>query len=94
MAADVPGTPDTPTKISASQTEIKVGWTAPTSSGNASITGYKLYWNGGSGSLLSTELYDSASDSVFEYTTLANALTSGGRYLFAVAAYNEIGTGP
>jgi hypothetical protein len=69
LAADVPAAPLAPYKLSADITKIKVGWVAPTVTGNSALTGYKLYYNGGgSGSpILATPLAE-VDASTLDYT--------------------------
>jgi hypothetical protein len=64
-AAGLPGPPDAPVEIDATQTSITVGWKAPQSSGSSPIIGYKLYWNAGSGAMEKSPYYDSENSSVF-----------------------------
>lgn len=91
LAADSPSVIEAPIKIFADQTQIKIGWSAPTDTGYSDIVGYKVFWNGGgTGALLTTPLYDTASPSIFTYTLVPPALVSGMQYSFAVAVYNSV----
>ena len=49
MAATVPSTPASPTKLSADLTQITIQWTAPADNGGTPITGYIVLWDVGSG---------------------------------------------
>ena len=81
--------PGAPTSLSgtAGDTQAALSWSAPSSNGGASVTGYVVEWTpaGGSASTVST---GSASTS---YTK--TGLTNGTAYSFTVAAINAIGTG-
>lgn len=67
-----------PFKVSADTGQITIGWAAPTDDGFSSVVGYKLYWNGGgSGNIIETEIYDTASDSIFTYQLTAPTISSG-----------------
>jgi hypothetical protein len=57
------------------------------------VLGYKLYWNGGGTGVISdTPIYDTMSNSIFEYTLTVPDITAGYEYSFAVAAYNAVFT--
>lgn len=88
MAAIAPSAPGTPTKISASTTEIYFHWTAPTDNGGTPITDYNVYWDegtGGSFTLLGTSL------NMLSYTK--SGLSSGVTYKWKVTAINYISEG-
>jgi hypothetical protein len=58
-----------PFNVNATTTQITVGWTTPSNTGFSDVIGYYLYWNGGgSGNIISTPLYNSASSTIFSYT--------------------------
>jgi len=87
-AADAPQTPATPTKVLANGTTITIEWAAVTFSGYSPLVGYKVYWNGGgTGALLTTPVYDTASPLVLTHT-INTGLSPGQQYQFAISAYN------
>ena len=51
IAGTPPNQPNAPTKVSASSTAITINWTQPANTGESSITGYKILWNSGVGSV-------------------------------------------
>ena len=85
-------TPGEPTSLAgtAGNAEVSLSWTAPTSSGGASLTGYKVESSTNSGSSWSTVTADTGSTST-SYT--ATSLTNGTGYMFRVSAINPVGTG-
>lgn len=66
MAARVPNQPNTPTKLSADQTQITIQWTAPVDNGGNAITAYKVLWNEGGEGNLFLEVF-SCNPSTFTY---------------------------
>lgn len=91
VAATLPGAP-TGVSASPSDGEASVSWTAPSSTGGSSITGYDVQYSSNSGTS-----WTSAS-STFQTSAatseLVTGLTDGASYLFRVAAINSVGTGP
>ena len=87
--ASAPGVP-TSLAGTAGNAEVSLSWTAPTSSGGASLTGYKVESSTNSGSSWSTVTADTESTST-SYT--ATSLTNGTGYMFRVSAINSVGTG-
>ena len=85
--------PDPPTSLSATangQTQIDLSWTAPTSTGGATITGYKIEWSA-DGSDPWTALND---DTESTDTTYADTgLTAGTTRHYRVSAINSVGAG-
>jgi hypothetical protein len=69
---------------------VELAWTAPTSNGGASLSGYKVESSTDSGSSWSTVVADTASAST-AYT--ATSLTNGTEIDFRVSAINSVGTG-
>ena len=55
-AASPPDAPDAPTKLSADKTSIQISWTAPDHDGSATITGYKIYWDNNTGTIINTAI--------------------------------------
>jgi titin len=66
---------------------IAIQWNAPSSNGDNSITGYKIEWNGGSGSTFVQLGTTGAATRNFA----KEGLTNGQIYEFRVRATNEIG---
>ncbi len=84
--AEVPGAPGT-LSLSAgspSTTAINLSWSAPSDTGGATVTGYRIKKNG------STLVADTGSTGT---TYSATGLTQNTSYNFTVAAINSIGTG-
>lgn len=91
-AADVPAKPDTPTLVSASDSDINLQFYVPEDNGGSPITEYALYINAGDGSDPTTEItnYDGTS---MTYTVggTAESLTVGKIYKFKITATNAVG---
>jgi hypothetical protein len=85
-SAEVPGAPGTLSLSAGSpaQTAINLSWSAPSDTGGATITGYRIKKDG------STLVADTGSTST---TYSATGLSSSTSYNFTVAAINSIGTG-
>ncbi len=85
-SAEVPGAPGTLSLSAGSpaQTAINLSWSAPSDTGGATITGYRIKKNG------STLVADTGSTGT---TYSATGLSSSTSYNFTVAAINSIGTG-
>ena len=86
------GPPDTPSGLAATAGNVQVtlAWTAPTSDGGSSITGYKVERSTDAG-VTWTVLTASTGSSSTSYT--ATGLTNGSAYAFRVSAVNAVGTG-
>jgi fibronectin type 3 domain-containing protein len=69
-------------------TQIALSWTAPTSNGGSSVTGYKVYRGTASGS----EVLLATVGNVLAYTDAA--VTGGQTYYYKIAAVNSVGDGP
>ena len=82
--------PGSPTGVSGTpgNEEIALSWTAPSSDGGDSITGYRVEYtpSGGSASFVNT------GSSLTSYTV--SGLSNGTSYTFRVAAITAVGTGP
>ena len=87
--ATAPGAP-TSLGSTAGDAQVDLSWTAPTSNGGASLSGYKVESSTNSGSSWSTVVADTASTDT-SYT--ATSLTNGTAYDFRVSAINSVGTG-
>jgi len=87
IAAVIPGAPAAPTRFASGLTSISIQWAAPTSNGDNTITGYKIEWNGGSGSTFVQLGTTGAATKNFA----KEGLTNGQVYEFRVRATNEIG---
>jgi titin len=85
-AAELPGPPTglTLTAGSPAMTVISLSWTAPTETGGAAISGYRIKKNG------SIVVADTGTTAT---TYSATGLTAGATYTFAVAAINSAGAG-
>jgi hypothetical protein len=86
-AADSPSTMQAPIKIYADTTQIQLGWSAPSDTGYSDVVGYRVYFSENDYAL---PIYDTADSSILQFTLSAPELTSGGKYSFAVSAYNDI----
>jgi len=80
----VPGAPGTLSLGSATGSSIALTWSAPSDTGGATITGYRIKKDG------STLVADTGSTGT---TYTATGLTAATSYSFTVAAINEKGTG-
>ena len=82
--------PGAPTGVSATagDGQATVSWTAPSSTGGASITGYTVQYSSDGGSTWNT-----ASCSGTSTSCTVTGLTNGSNYVFKVAATNSAGTG-
>ena len=82
--------PGSPTSLSATSgnEEVSLSWTAPTSDGGSTITGYDIYEGTSSGGESSTPV-NSALISGTSYTVAG--LTNGTTYYFTVEAINSVG---
>lgn len=76
-----------PIKIYADTTQIQLGWSAPSDTGYSDVAGYRVYWSEND---YTVPLYDTNDSSVLQFTLTAPELISGGKYSFAVSAYNDI----
>lgn len=88
-AAQAPDAPATPVKSAADQTSISITWTAPAYDGGSSITGYNIYWDNNTGSLITASAVGSTSYQTLSFTK--SGLSAGLYYKFAVSAVNEMG---
>ncbi len=86
--ATVPTAPRSLTARTAATKGVTLTWLAPTSTGGAAISGYRIYRSTSSG----TETFLVAVGVVTSYTDTAT--TAGTRYYYKVAAVNAVGTGP
>ena len=55
-AASPPNAPAMPTKLIADKTSIQISWTAPAHDGSATITGYKIYWDDNTGTIIDSAI--------------------------------------
>lgn len=85
-------TPGAPTSVAgtAGNAQVALTWTAPTSTGGAAISGYKIEYSANNGSSWTTATSNTGSTST-SYT--ATGLTNLTTYLFKVSAINVAGTG-
>ena len=86
-------TPGPPTGLTATRngaTQIDLAWTAPTDTGGAAITGYRIEVSSDAGSLWSDLVADTGStDTTYEHT----GLSAGTTRHYRVSAINSAGTG-
>ena len=86
-------TPDAPTGLTATadgQTEIDLSWTAPSSDGGASITGYKIERSTDNSSWSDLVANTNSTATSYAHT----GLTAGSTRHYRVSAINSVGTGP
>ena len=85
------GTPGAPTSVvgTAGDAQVVLVWTAPSTTGGASITDYVVQYSSNSGTSWST-FADGTSTTT---TATVTGLTNGSSYVFKVAAVNSAGTG-
>ena len=55
-AASPPDAPGIPVKLTADKDSIQISWSAPTHDGSDAITGYKIYWDDNTGTIIDTVL--------------------------------------
>lgn len=92
-AAAAPNSPPTCTKVAQSAGSITIAWTTPYNGGTA-ITGYKIFWDGGSGSAdTSTYLEKVANTGLVNQLIINTDLVIDNVYQFSVKAVNVVGTG-
>jgi len=87
IAPTLPGQP-TGVNAAAGNGQVGLSWTAPTSTGGASITGYSV--TPYSGGIAQTSVPTMSAGPSFTVSSLSNGTT----YTFTVAAINSVGTGP
>lgn len=87
-AAQIPDTPNAPTKLASTTSSISIQWTAPAFNGGNALTKYSIYKDDGQGGTV-VFLADTADASVLSYT--ATGLTMGKTYVFKIAAWNQVG---
>lgn len=88
LAAQVPTEPINVIKTSAGKTSITISWSAPSSDGSSPITGYQVYWDDATGTLIETPI-SSTNWQTLTYTQ--TGLTNDNYYTFAVTAINIVG---
>ena len=86
----VPGAPTIGTAI-AGDGQATVSWTAPSSTGGAAITGYRIEQSTNGGTSWTVAVANTASTSTSQVVT---GLINDTPYQFRVAAINSVGTGP
>ncbi len=89
IAALVPTAPTALIKVSSTQTQISLSWTAPSSNGGAAIRKYNVYSNMGSGSV-----YSIVGTSTTQTFTNTNLSPPGMTLVYKVSAVNDVGEGP
>ena len=87
--ATAPGAPTSLTATASGQTTINLSWTAPTSTGGAAITGYKIEVSTDGGGTF-TQLVESHPTPPYAHTGLSAATTRH----YRVSAINSVNTGP
>jgi hypothetical protein len=91
LAAQLPTAPQNLVKFSADKTSISVSWTAPMSDGSTPVTGYILYWDNASGTIINTPI---GSTSWQTLTYSQAGLQTNKNYIFAVSSVNVVGESP
>jgi PKD repeat protein len=92
IAATAPGAPTGLTAMAANKA-VTLGWTAPASTGGASITSYRVYRGTTSGG--ETLLTGGGCSNLGAVLTCTdNGLTNGTTYYYKVSALNSVGEGP
>jgi len=76
--------------VSASETQIVIGWNAPNDGGNT-ITSYTVRWDQGLGGVLS-DLDTNVVATTYTVTQVNNGIQAGTNYLFSVIAINDVGS--
>ena len=87
--ATAPGAPTSLTATASGQTTINLSWTAPTSTGGAAITGYKIEVSTDGGGTF-TQLVESHPTPPYAHTGLSAGMTRH----YRVSAINSVNTGP
>ena len=87
--ATAPGAPTSLNATASGQTTINLSWTAPTSTGGAAITGYKIEVSTDGGGTF-TQLVESHPTPPYAHTGLSAATTRH----YRVSAINSVNTGP
>ena len=90
-AATAPGAPTSLSATADGQTAIDLSWTAPTSTGGVTITGYKIEVSSNNGSSFSDLLASTGSAAT---TYSHTGLTASTTRHYRVSAINSVGTGP
>jgi len=88
-AAAAPGAPTSLTAVASGRTIINLGWAAPTNTGGAAITGYKIEVSTDGGSTF-TALVASQTSRTYSHTGLTAGLTRH----YRVYAINSVGSSP
>jgi hypothetical protein len=81
LAAQAPSAPISVTKQSATKTAITIQWTAPKSDGSSALTGYNIFWDNGTGTIIATSIGSTIWSTL---TFTQSGLTTNQNYLFAV----------
>ena len=89
-AAEEPGIPQNLQLVSRSDSQIKIEWEAPETTGGLPITGYKVYKAEGSGVYAEDTSAPSKTDEGIKEYELTSA-TAGSLYSFKISAVNPIG---
>lgn len=92
MAAILPTAPQSLSKVAATYNSITVAWTAPSDDGGTTITGFKVFYNGGGSSTTYSEVA-TVSGSAYEYVHTSLS-PPGESFSYKVSALNYIGEGP
>ncbi len=85
--ATVPGAPRNPRATRSATLGVNLTWTAPSSTGGASITAYRIYRSTSTG----TETFLVAIGNVLSYVDTATS--PGVRYYYKISAVNPVGEG-